>query len=962
MRLILVFSALAASLAYGIEPASLTVNGSFSDPIGFYDPQPAFSWKLPDGVKSQSTYQVQVSDTVSKNILWDSDWVESDQSVLVSYGGAPLESRQQVAWRVRFRDEKGAESDWSNTATVEMGLLSNADWSASWIRLEDSGRDAQTPEGLNILKATYGHNRNADLQVNVTDRIRQLIAAGSTAIKVNDALVGDKNSIPDVGKKVLQLKYTIDGIEQAVEINEKQTFAPGDVRLFKPNVLRREFGLEDDVAKARLYVTAKGLYELYLNGERVGKDHFTPGWTPYDERIETLTYDVTDMLHQGPNAIGAMLGEGWYAGDLVRKARRKMYPERKPELLVQLEIFHPNGESEIIVSDQNWKATDDGPIRYSSIYHGEEYDARLEMPGWSRPGYDDSNWSGVAASDVAPQPLLVPKMHLPVQVTKTVSTVNITEPAEGKYVFDLGQNMVGWPLLNIPVQKGKTVQVRFAEMLEQDGNLYTDNYRRARSVNHYIPAANDTITWQPTFTFHGFRYVELSGLPDGVEPEKEWLTGLVLHSDLKQIGHFESSHEKLNRLQQNIEWGQRGNFLDIPTDCPQRDERLGWTGDAQVFCPTAMFNFDVHAFWKAWLRSMREDQLKDGRIPHVIPDIPVGAGSPGWMDAATVIPWEVYVRTGDKSVLAENYDMMERLVGWYRNQAENGIIHKITAFGDWLEPYSKNKRGKTPHSLIATAYYAFSADLLAKSSRVLGKRTKAETYEAEAEAVKSAFTENWFDAAGKLKNAPETQTAYLLALAFDLLPENLKNPAAENLVKQVEAADRHLRTGFLGTPLIAPVLDEIGRPDLALELLFKETYPSWFYSINQGATTMWERWNSYSHEDGFGDASMNSFNHYAYGAIGQWLYERLAGLAPDPEQPGYKHFTVRPLIAPQLDRVRAELETPYGKAVSGWEKKDNKVLFEIIIPPNTTASIQLPDGREAKTISAGTYHLEMEYK
>ena len=517
--------------------------------------------------------------------------------------------------------------------------------------------------------------------------------------------------------------------------------------------------------------------------------------------------------------------------------------------------------------------------------------------------------------------------------------------------------MVGWAKLKIPVEKNRTVTIRFAEMLNKNGTLYTANYRSAKSVDYYTPAVTGTIEWEPTFTFHGFRYVELSGLRAGSEPAKDWVKGVVLHSDLARIGTFESSHSKLNKLQSNITWGQRGNFLDIPTDCPQRDERLGWTGDAQAFCPAAMFNYDCHAFWKSWLRSMRDDQFDDGRVPHVIPDALKAAGSPGWMDAATMIPWEVYVRTGDKEVLADNYQMMERLIGWYRSQSKNGLIPKIGGFGDWLQPYSET-RGDTSKPLLGTAFYAYGAQILANSARVLGKTADAEKYAAEAASVKNSFANHYFDADDKLQNAPETQTSYILAIAFDLIPDERKQGVARHLVRMVGESDGHLRTGFLGTPYITQVLDRMGQSKLAYSVLFKETYPSWFFSINQGATTMWERWNSYSHAEGFGPVGMNSFNHYAYGAVGQFMYERIAGLAPSPEHPGYKHFHVRPLIGGPLTSARAELETGYGKAVSGWDLTGDTLTMEVVVPPNTTATIEFPNGRKSEIVGAGKY----EYK
>ncbi len=854
-----------APLASLAAPAhSLTIGEGFTDPIGFHDPTPRFTWKLPAGVKRQTAYQLEVS---SGGDRWDSGWVESDRSVLVPYGGDPFRSRQVAEWRVRYRDGQGVEHDWSEPARFEMGLLENSDWKASWIRPSQQSDPATEPVAT----------------------------------------------------------------------------------------LRRRFTVDGEIRQARLHVTARGLFELNLNGERVSEDHFANGWTAYDQRLDTLSYPVGDALQSGDNTLEVLLGSGWYAGRLTWEGRRYGLYGKHPELLLQLEIEYADGSTATIVSDGDWEGTFEGPIVSSSIYDGETYDARRPTDGWAPV---------VANAELGPA-RLTPKPFAPVRQTDVLETREVTEPEPGRFVFDLGQNIVGWPRIRVPVEKDGTLTLRFAEMLKQDGTLYTENYRSAKSTNSYTAAETGTIEWEPTFTFHGFRYVEISGLPGDAEPSPDWVRGVVLRSDLRPAGEFHSSHAKLNQLQSNIVWGWRGNALDIPTDCPQRDERLGWTGDAQVFCPTASFNDDCLAFWKSWLGSMRDDQMPDGRIPHVIPDVlPDWPGdAPGWMDAATIIPWELWVRTGDREVLEENYEMMRKLVGWYRSQSVDGLTPGIKGFGDWLQPYSEGtqgdtRRGDTPTALLGNLFYAHSAEILGKTARVLGKREDSRRFLDEAADVKRAFVDHYLDGDGRLRNAPETQTAYVLTIAFDIVPATRKQQLAGHLVRLIGEADGHLRTGFLGTPHLVRVLDETGHPELACELLFKESYPSWFFSINQGATTLWERWNSYSHEDGFGDAGMNSFNHYAYGAIGQWMYERLAGLAPDPTQPGYKHFFVRPLFASQLDSVSASHETPYGKASSSWQRIDGdggEVELSVEVPPNSTASIEFPGESQSMMVAPGRY-------
>ena len=857
-----------ASFLNGESPI-LTIGERFENPIGFHDATPTFSWKLPPRVKKQTAYRIEVRDDA---VVWDSGWVESDQSVMVPYGGEPLNSRQRLTWRVDYKDEAGQASGWSPAAKFELGLLSAADWQAKWIR--------------------------------------------------------PASELPEIEST---------------------------------SMLRRDFELKGDVKHARLYVTARGLFEIHLNGEKVGRDAFAPGWTSYANQIDTLTYDIGASLQEGQNAIGALLGTGWYAGKIGFRGEYNRYGVT-PELLVQLEVEYADGSSFTLTSDENWKASFKGPIVTSSIYNGEVYDAAKELSGWTLPGFDESSWTDVIAEADLGSAALTPKPFAPVRVIKEMPTQAISEPEAGRYVFDMGQNMVGYPEVRIPVEKGQTITMRFAEMLNTDGSMYTDNYRKAKSTNTYTAAETGTITWKPTFTFHGFRYVELSGFSEGVKPEKHWVTGLVLHSDLDQIGTFESSHEELNQLQSNIVWGQRGNFLDIPTDCPQRDERMGWTGDAQAFCSTAMFNLDSLAFWKSWLRSMRHDQLDTGKIPCVIPDVFTGPDSPGWMDAATIVPWEVYLRTGDVEVLSNNFEMMEGLVGFYRSKSKKNLIPKISAFGDWLQPYAENNKGDTPFEYLGTAFYAKSAQILADSAQILGKSKAAVNYQAEADAVKAAFQKHYFNRAGKLKNAPETQTAYVLALEFDLISDEQKVGAGKHLLRLIDEADGHLRTGFLGTPYLAQVLDETGSAHVASSLLFKESYPSWFYSINQGATTMWERWDSYTKKDAFHPQGMNSFNHYAYGAIGEWMYERLAGLTPDPEQPGYKHYYVRPLVIRELQWVRAELDSAYGVISCGWKKSaDRTVILEGVVPPNTTATIIFPNGRESETVAAGSFRYELEF-
>lgn len=707
---------------------------------------------------------------------------------------------------------------------------------------------------------------------------------------------------------------------------------------YKPEYLRRTFKLKNEIKKARLYITSKGVFEPYLNGHKVGLDFMAPGYTPYSKRIETMAYNVTDQLQKGKNILGIILGEGWHSGR-IGYSKRMWVEKPLPQALCQLEVEYTDGTTEIIITDNNWKGSRKGPIRLSKIYDGEIYDANFELANWSTTDFDDASWQQVNTEPVKESPLLQPKSHRAVTQKNTLKTQNITSPEDGVYIFDMGQNMVGIPVLNIPVIKNQNVTIRFAEMLNQDGSMYTQNYRSAKSINSYIPKETGFIKWKPTFTFHGYRYVELTGIDKSKKVDTSWVTGSVCVSDYKQIGQFTSSHKKLNQLQRNIEWGMRGNFLDIPTDCPQRDERLGWTGDAQVFAPTSLYIGDVHDFWAAWLQSVREEQFKNGMIPNVVPNVTGKSFSSGWGDVGTVVPWELYFRTGDKSVLVDNYDMMRSLVNFYTSQSKNNLV-EVKTYGDWLQPYPEeegNQRGDTPKGLIGTAYYARSIYLTKQAAEVLKKDSEVVELQNLFDNVSKAFEAKYIDSNGKLTTPYESQTGYLMALGFNLVSDNLKHKVFNNLVMQIEKADNHLRTGFLGTPLLAPVLDAFGRPDIMYNILFKETYPSWFYSINQGATTMWERWNSYSHKDGFGRAGMNSFNHYAYGAIGQWMYERIAGI--QPAKAGYKEIRVAPLPGGPLTSANATFNSPYGLISSSWKIENETFYLETIIPPNTTATI-----------------------
>ena len=709
---------------------------------------------------------------------------------------------------------------------------------------------------------------------------------------------------------------------------------------------RKEFSVAKKIKSARVYVTALGLYELRLNGKKVGADLFTPGWTSYKNRIQYQTYDITNLLG-AKNVLCAEVGDGWYRGNVGFKGQRSYYGD-KSALLAQLEITYTDGSTESIATDATWKTTT-GPILESDIYNGENYDARLELTGWDQVGYADKKWKGAATYEYAKNQLIAPQ-GVPVQAIQEIKPIKLIKTPKGESVLDMGQNMVGVVRLKVKGNAGDKIVVKFAEVLDKAGDFYTDNLRAAKCTDTYTLKGGMEETFQPLFTFHGFRFVKLEGLSK--EPTLDQVTGVVIHSAMTPTGTFSCSDSLINQLHHNIQWGQKGNFVDVPTDCPQRDERLGWTGDAQVFSMTAAFNFDVAAFYTKWMKDFTADQLKSGRVPHVIPDVlSGGGGATAWADASVIVPWTVYQVYGDKRILTEQYGSMKAWVEYMHTRAgEKNLWLGDDHFGDWLAFASNSSSypgATTEKDLIATAYYAHSSKILSQVAAILGKTEDAAFYSKLSEAVKKAFIEEFVTKNGRVVS--HTQTGYSLALAFDLLPENLKNNAAEYLAADVKKMG-HLTSGFVGTPLVCKTLSSIGRDDLAFMLLNRKKYPSWLYPVTQGATTIWERWDGQKPDGSFQDVGMNSFNHYAYGAIGEWLYKHVAGLDLDPQNPGYKHLLLYPHPGGDLTKASAELKSMYGTIKSSWKLDQSKFNYEVTVPANTTATVTLPNAELSKVL------------
>ena len=731
----------------------------------------------------------------------------------------------------------------------------------------------------------------------------------------------------------------------------------GDTQRYSPSPhFRKEFPVAKSIASARIYVTSHGFYELQLNGKKVGDQVLTPGWTSYGKRLQYQVFDVTGMIVKGNNAIGAVLGDGWYRGTLAWGNNWAIYGKRLG-LLMQLKITYTDGSESLILSDETWKATNDGAIRMNDIYNGETYDATKKLTGWNLSGYDDSKWTKVSVGNYNNN--LIASEGSPVRKIQEIKPVKIFRTPKGNLIVDMGQNMVGWLRLKVTGAKGTVVTLRHAEVMDKFGEFYTTNLRVAKCQLTYTLAGTGEEIYEPRFTFMGFRFVEVTGFPGELTTDN--LTGVVVHSDMAITGSYESSSPLLNQLQHNIQWGQKGNFVDVPTDCPQRDERLGWTGDAQAFCRTAAYNLDVSSFFTKWLKDVAADQKPGGEVPDVIPDILSKQGSlttqpsAGWGDVSVIAPWTMFLVYGDKRILENQYPSMKAWVEYIRKNAGESLIWKGgSKYGDWLfyhPPVNNHPEpdGFTEHDFIATAFYAYSTSILAATAKELGKTEDEKTYIALYENIKKVFNNEYVTPAGRV--GTNSQTSYVLALMFNLLPESLRPKAARFLVDDIKSRRNHLSTGFLGTPYLCHVLSANGYTDVAYDLLLQESYPSWLYPVKMGATTIWERWDGEKTDSTFQDPGMNSFNHYAYGAIGDWMYRVSAGI--ETLGAGYKHLILQPHPTKKLTYSKATFESSYGTVASGWERKGTKIVVTIKIPANTNATIMLPVGSDTKTTVNG---------
>jgi alpha-L-rhamnosidase len=903
-------AALAPAARAQLAPVDLQVEMRVA-PEGLDDPRPRLSWRLESAARAQvqSAYRIlaaagEAALAADTGDLWDTGKVEAGESMHVPYAGRPLASRQRVHWKVKVWDGAGRESAWSAPARWSMGLLRPEDWTAQWIAFKDDSPVHADRKTLHLPPARH---------------------------------------------------------------------------------YRKEFAAGKPVKRATVHASALGIYELEINGRRVGDAWFTPGWADYAKRGYYNTADVTALVAPGPNCLGAAVADGWYAGYLgyallcgygPHKAGRALYG-KTPALLAQLEIEYADGTTATVGTDATWKVTGAGPIREADFLMGESYDARREMPGWSRPGFDAKGWEDAVpaaanGSVTAPfsdpsgtrpvelgfrkPPRLQAYVAPPIRVTQEVPAQRVTGAKPGVYIFDLGQNIAGVVRLKVKGPAGTALTIRHGEMLHPDGRLMTENLRKARATDTYIlrgdPAGE---TWSPRFTYHGFQFVEIAGLPGN--PGLDAVTGLVLHNDTPLVGAFECSDDLLNRLHRNIVWTQRGNYVEVPTDCPQRDERLGWMGDAQIYARAATFNADVAAFFTKWLDDVEEAQHPFGAYPDYCP-YPMAHGQPGkpygtaWMDAGVICPWTVWTAYGDTRAVERHYDSMRRFLDF---RAEAGPTGKSIGnpWGDWL-----NVKEDTPIQYVDLCYHARSADLMAAMASAIGRADDAAAYRKRFDSLKEDFKAKCLEADGRLK--VDTQTAHVLALDFGLLPDALRKPAADRLAAKIAKNGHRMTTGFLGTKPLLPVLSANGHHDLAVRLFQSRQFPSWGFEVVNGATTIWERWDSYTKEEGFGrhNAAMNSFSHYAFGAVCEWMFRDLAGI--DTDGPGYRKILIRPGppspgsnpdVKP-IDRVKASYGSRRGPIAVEWSREAKRFVLRVEIPANTTATVLLP-AADAATITEG---------
>ncbi|WP_432020946.1 family 78 glycoside hydrolase catalytic domain [Streptomyces sp. 1222.5] len=989
------------SAASPLSVMDLTVEHQVT-PLGVDAPKPRFGWTLDSATpqQHQAAYQIRVSTTGAGNEdLWDSGRVSSAEQIDIGYDGTSLSSLTRYHWHVRVWDTQGRASAWSDPQWFETGLLDSAtEWhgafigqaaapnfaGASWIWYPEGNPASSAPAGTRYFRRTLTlasapasallaitGDDTADVWVNgvlvssspragdswkgaaLVDLASHLtegtntIAVSCTNTSVSPAGLLAKLILP--GGRVIDSDTSWKASRSGPTGWNARSFddsawpaamsvavAGGgpwgvQVRVITPApMVRKRFTVSKPVASARLLTTALGLHETCLNGTRVGSDVLAPGWTDYKKRLQYKVFDVTSKIQQGANALAAWLGNGWYSGS-IGMAGSQHYGSQ-PWYSAQLVLTFTDGSSQTIATDSSWK-TGTGAIRADDLYNGETYDARLDVAGWDGADFDDSAWAAVTVSSAA-LPTLVSQVDAGVTAQAEFSPVAITQPQPGMWILDLGQNFAGWNRLSLTGPAGTTVTMRHGEVLNSDGTLYTTNLRAAQATDRFVLAGTGSSeTYEPRFTVHGYRYVELTGLPAGMTPTKSTVTGQAAWTSGGQLGTFTTSNDLINRLQHNITWVQRSNMLSIPTDCPQRDERLGWTGDIGAFSATSTFNLDVHRFLAKFVDDMVDDQQVNGAFTDVAPSVISGSGTAGWGDAGVIIPYTLWQYFGDVQVVNRHFTALSGWVDYLRNTAGSNFIRNQQTFGDWL-----NVGDETPHDLICTAYFAWAARLVARMARATGRSSQAASYGQLADQVAAAFAGRFIGSDGSI--GTNTQSGYVLALAFNLVPTALVQRAADKLAAKVAAKNGHLSVGFLGVQNLLTVLASNGHADVAYKILLQTDYPGWGYMISRGATTIWERWDGIRADGSFQDPGMNSFNHYGLGSIGDFLYGHIAGLAP--ATPGYRSLLIAPRPGGGLTSASGKYRTPYGTAESSWFVSGGQVTLEVTVPANVTATVVVP--------------------
>lgn len=732
-------------------------------------------------------------------------------------------------------------------------------------------------------------------------------------------------------------------------------------------LLRKEISVSRKIRRAFYYASALGIYEAYINGQKVGKQVFAPEFTDYDSHLQYQAYEVSRLLQPGANVLGATLADGWYAGARWSHPWRGGYGFFR-KFFGQLMLYYEDGASEIIATDGSWKYLAQGPITEASYFKGEVYEAKNEQKGWDKPGYDASKWIAATAYPNEKANLCA-QMNEPIAIIKELEAVSLRKIGADKYIFDLGQNMVGWCSITLPYNPRQPVTLRYSEMLNSDGTLYLDNMRGAKPEDVYIPGGEQSIGYEPKFTYHGFRYVEVSGLTQS--PQLATIRGKVVASSSPETGTFSTSNEDVNKLWENIRWTQWGNLISIPTDCPQRDEREGWMADAQIFSQTAIYNLDMAGFYTKWVRDIRDAQLEDGRFPDIAPHDDKWRqifNAPGWADAGVIIPWRVYQNYNDTEILSKQYEATKKFVDFNHRHNPDLVWRNFRAnsYGDWLngntihsDGYPKTG-GAVPDDVFATGYFFYSTSIVAKTAKILGKAEDYRKYSALAAAIKKVFNEKFVSADGIIEG--NTQAGYALALELELLPEALRAKAAANMVEAIKAYDYRISTGIHSTIWMMKQLSAYGYDDIAYRLLLSRRFPSWFYSIDQGATTIWERWDGYVAGRGFQDAGMNSFNHVAIGAVGEWMYSHILGIRPDESQPGYRHFFIKPQPGTALEWAKGSYHAIVGNIETSWTNKDKTFTLDVSVPANTQATVVTPfDGKTYK-VGSGKHRFTVSYE